>query len=192
MCRSPSFQSVLTCRQCPERQCSEQQCAPAFSGMVSPWSVHGVSPGRSWSVPGRSWSVPGHSRVAHGRFMMSVPDVSPQFQSWVRHLRHARMPLRYLWAGVPCRRGPRALFIDRLGIGSVPVCHAGMALEHLWAGEPCRRPVRSPPSPRGDATEIPVDRGAVPKTGHKNSLARDNLYLMGAALFPCAREHTPL
>ena len=89
--------------------------------------------------PGRSWSVPGHSPVGHGRFMMSVPDVSPQFQSWVRHLRHARMPLRYLWAGVPCRRGPRALFIDRLGIGSVPVCHAGMALRYLWAGEPCRR-----------------------------------------------------
>ena len=43
-----------------------------------------------------------------------------------------------------------------------------------------------------DATEIPVDRGAVPKTDLKNALARDNLYLMGAALFPCAREHTPL
>ena len=47
-------------------------------------------------------------------------------------------------------------------------------------------------SPREDATEIPVDRGAVPKTDLKNALARDNLYLMGAALFPCAREHTPL
>ena len=106
------FLSVLACRQCPERQCperqcSEQQCAPAFSGMVSPWSVHGVSPGRSWSVPGRSWSVPGHSRVAHGRFMMSVPDVSPQFQSWVRHLRHAGMALKYLWARSPCRRPVR-------------------------------------------------------------------------------------
>ena len=159
MCRSPSFQSVLTCRQCHERQCS-----PAFSGMVGPW----VSPGRSRSVPGRPPVGHGRSPVGHGRFMMSNPDVSPQFQSWVRHLRHAgmllkclwagmpcqrpvrrtlchaRMPLRYLWTRSPCRRGPIALFIDRLGIGSVPVCHAGMALEHLWAGEPCRRPVRRP------------------------------------------------
>ncbi len=164
-------------------------------------------------------SVPddhGRSPVGHGRFMMSVPDVSPQFQSWVRHLRHARMPLRYLWAGVPCRRGPIAPFIDRLGIGSVPVCHAGMALEqlwvgspcrrpvrrpfrhaemalmYLWAGVPCRRPVRRPPSPREDATEIPVDRGAVPKTGQKNASPRDDLYPDSPARFPCARNHTPL
>ena len=57
--------------------------------------------------PGRSWSVPGHSPVGHGRFMMSVPDVSPQFQSWVRHLRHAGMALKYLWARSPCRRPVR-------------------------------------------------------------------------------------
>ena len=31
---------------------------------------------------------------------------------------------------------------------------------------------------------------AVPKTGLKNALLRDNLYMMGAACFPCAREHT--
>ena len=190
-CRSPSF--------CLYWHVGNALSGNALSGSAlsssaprpsQAWSVHGSVP--VMVGPGRSWSVPGHSPVGHGRFMMSVPDVSPQFQSWVRHLRHTWMPLRYLWTGEPCRRGPRALFIDRLGIGSVPVCHAGMALEHLWAGEPCRRPVRSPPSPRGDATEIPVDRGAVPKTGQKNSLARDNLYLMGAALFPCAREHTPL
>ena len=101
-------------------------------------------------------------------------------------------PLRCFGAGTPCRSQPLTPFMDRLGIGLVSLRHAEMALEYLWAGEPCRRPVRSPPSPRGDATEIPVDRGAVPKTGQKNSLARDNLYLMGAALFPCAREHTPL
>ena len=140
MCRSPSFQSVLTCRQCPERQCSEQQCAPAFSGMVGPW----VSSGRSRSVPGRPPVGHGRSPVGHGRFLMSVPDVSPQFQSWVRHLRHARMPLRYLWTGEPCRSVPIAPFIDRLGIGSVRVCHAGMALKYLWARSPCRRPVRRP------------------------------------------------
>ena len=46
--------------------------------------------------------------------------------------------------------------------------------------------------PRGDGSGALVGRGAVPKTDLKNSLARDNLYLMGAALFPCAREHTPL
>ena len=46
--------------------------------------------------------------------------------------------------------------------------------------------------PREDATEIPVDRGAVPKTDLKNALARDNLYPMGPARFPCARDHTPL
>ena len=31
---------------------------------------------------------------------------------------------------------------------------------------------------------------AVPKTGLKNALSRNNLYMMGAACFPCAREHT--
>ena len=46
--------------------------------------------------------------------------------------------------------------------------------------------------PRGDGSGALVGRGAVPKTDLKNALARDNLYLMGAALFPCAREHTPL
>ena len=33
---------------------------------------------------------------------------------------------------------------------------------------------------------------AVPKTGLKNALLRDNLYMMGAACFPCAREQTPV
>ena len=32
----------------------------------------------------------------------------------------------------------------------------------------------------------------MPKTGLKNALLRDNLYMMGAACFPCAREHTPV
>ena len=48
------------------------------------------------------------------------------------------------------------------------------------------------PSPREDATEVPVEGVAVPKTGLKNALLRDNLYMMGAACFPCAREHTPV
>ena len=47
-------------------------------------------------------------------------------------------------------------------------------------------------SPRRDATEMVVGGGVVPKTGQKNALPRDNLYPMGPAHFPCAREHTPL
>ena len=46
------------------------------------------------------------------------------------------------------------------------------------------------PSPRDPASEPPVEGVAVPKTGLKNALLRDNLYMMGAACFPCAREHT--
>ena len=46
--------------------------------------------------------------------------------------------------------------------------------------------------PHGDGSGEPVGRGAVPKSGQKNALARDNLYPDGTALFPCAREHTPL
>ena len=33
---------------------------------------------------------------------------------------------------------------------------------------------------------------SVPKTVQKDAWARDNLYPDGPALFPCAREHTPL
>ncbi|MGN0198151.1 MAG: hypothetical protein ACI39T_01150 [Candidatus Cryptobacteroides sp.] len=46
--------------------------------------------------------------------------------------------------------------------------------------------------PREDATEASVGRVVVPKPGQKNALPRDNLYPMGPAHFPCAREHTPL
>ena len=31
-----------------------------------------------------------------------------------------------------------------------------------------------PPSPRGDGSEVPVDRVAVPKTGQKNASPREN------------------
>ena len=37
------------------------------------------------------------------------------------------------------------------------------------------------PSPRRDASGVPVGRVAVPKTGQKNALPRDNLYPMGPA-----------
>ena len=43
------------------------------------------------------------------------------------------MPLRYLWAGCPCRRAVRRT-----------LRHDWMPLEHLCAYSPCRRPVRSP------------------------------------------------
>ena len=39
---------------------------------------------------------------------------------------------------------------------------ARMPLRHLWARLPCRRPVRSPPSPRRDATDVPVGLLSVP------------------------------
>ena len=45
---------------------------------------------------------------------------------------------------------PIAPFIDRLGIGSVPVCH------------------------EGDVSEVPVGSGAVPKTGQKNASPRED------------------
>ena len=48
-----------------------------------------------------------------------------------RTLRHAGMPLKYLWAGSPCRSADRS-----------PLRHARMPLRHLWAGSPYRRPVR--------------------------------------------------
>ena len=44
---------------------------------------------------------------------------------------------------------------------------------------------------REDATEASVGLLSVPKTGQKTALPRDNLYPMGPAHFPCAREHTP-
>ena len=118
-------------------------------------------------------SVPddhGRSPVGHGRFMMSVPDVSPQFQSWVRHLRHDGMPLEYLWAGSPCRRPVRR-----------PFRHAGMPLRYLWTGEPCRRTARRPPSPREDATEVPVGKVAVPKGAH-STIHRPVRHRFGAGL----------
>ena len=47
------------------------------------------------------------------------------------------------------------------------------------------------PSPRGDATEMVVGGGVVPKTGQKNALPRDNLYPTARSLPVCA-EHRPL
>ncbi|MCI6525927.1 MAG: hypothetical protein MR441_01660 [Bacteroidales bacterium] len=46
-----------------------------------------------------------------------------------------------------------------------------MVLRYLWARLPCRRPVRRPPSPREDATEVPVGKVAVPKNGQKTPFA---------------------
>ena len=46
------------------------------------------------------------------------------------------------------------------------------------------------PSPRGDVSEVPVEGVAVPKTGLKNALPRDNLNTMGTARVTCALVHT--
>ena len=46
------------------------------------------------------------------------------------------------------------------------------------------------PSPRGDVSDVPVEGVAVPKTGLKNALPRDNLNTMGTARVQCALEHT--
>ena len=46
------------------------------------------------------------------------------------------------------------------------------------------------PSPRGDVSEEPLEGVAVPKTGLKNALPRDNLNTMGTARVTCALVHT--
>ena len=58
------------------------------------------------------------------------------------------------------------------------VRHARMPLRHLWAGWTCRRPVRSPSSPREDATEVLVGMVVVPKTGQKNASPRGDGFEM--------------
>ena len=59
-----------------------------------------------------------------------------------RMLRHAGMPLRHLWAGSPCRRPVRASVSCRSWTGRLAIRHTGMPLKCLWAGSPCRKPVR--------------------------------------------------
>ena len=56
-------------------------------------------------------------------------SVRNRFDTCSRQSRHAKMPLRYLWVGSPCRRPARR-----------PFRHAEMSLEYLWAGSPRRRP----------------------------------------------------
>ena len=50
------------------------------------------------------------------------------------------------------------------------------------------RPLRSPPSPREDATEVLVGMVAVPKTGQKNALPREDgsEVLVGMVVVPNA------
>ena len=48
------------------------------------------------------------------------------------------------------------------------------------------------PSPRRDASGIPVGKVAVPKTGQKNALPRDNLYPTARPLPVCAGSHATL
>ena len=72
-------------------------------------------------------------------------------------------------------------------VGMVPVPNAVANLTIITSTVPI-----SFPSPRNPASELSVAGGAVPKTGQKNALPRDNLYPDGAARFPCAWEHMPL
>ena len=54
-------------------------------------------------------------------------------------------------------------------IGKLDVAKTGQSIGYLPVMD------RSAgPSPRGDASEVPVDRGAVPKTGQKNASPREN------------------
>ncbi len=82
-------------------------------------------------------------------------------------LRHARMPLRYLWARSPCRSHAE----DRLGI----VCGTALALrastEVLVGRVAVPKTGQKPPSPRHDASEPPVGKVSVPKTGQKTPFA---------------------
>ncbi|MCI6526094.1 MAG: hypothetical protein MR441_02580 [Bacteroidales bacterium] len=64
----------------------------------------------------------------------------------------------------------------------------------------CRRPVRRPPSPREDVSEVPVGRGAVPKTGQKNASPCGDASEVpvgrvavpkGRQMTSLPREHTP-
>ena len=81
----------------------------------------------------------------------------------------------------------------RKRIDSSSIGHAGMALRYLWAGLPCRRSVRSPPLPRGDGSEVPVGRGAVPKTGQKNALPHEDVteVPVGRGPVPKTGQKTP-
>ncbi|MCI6526434.1 MAG: hypothetical protein MR441_04340 [Bacteroidales bacterium] len=68
-----------------------------------------------------------------------------------------------------------------------------MALRYLWAGWPCQRPVIRPRSPRGDASEVPVDRVAVPKTVQKPSSPREDAteVPVGNVAVPKTGQKTP-
>ncbi|MDD6828320.1 MAG: hypothetical protein PUD74_00795 [Bacteroidales bacterium] len=68
-----------------------------------------------------------------------------------------------------------------------------MALRCLWAGSPCQRPVRRPPSPRGDGSEVPVGRVAVAKTVQKPPLPREDgsEVLVGKVAVPKTGQKTP-
>ena len=96
-------------------------------------------------------------------------------------LRHARMPLKHLWARSPCQRPVSIRPLPRWDATEVPVGRVVVP-----------KTVQKPPSPRRDAPEVTVGMVAVPKTVQKPPSPRDNLYPMCASRFPCARDHTPL
>ena len=94
---------------------------------------------------------------------MSVPNFSPQFQSRIRHLRHAGMLLKCLWAGMPCQRPVRSSLSPREDATEVLV---GKVAVPKGAHSTVHRPVRHRFGAgllRGDGSGIPVSKVAVPK-----------------------------
>ncbi|MDD6829554.1 MAG: hypothetical protein PUD74_07225 [Bacteroidales bacterium] len=69
-----------------------------------------------------------------------------------------------------------------------------MPLEYLWARYPCRRPVSIRPLPRWDATEVPVGRVVVPKTGQKPPSPREDApeVPVGRVVVPKTVQKPPL
>ena len=91
------------------------------------------------------------------------------------------MPLRYLWKGSPCRRPVRASVSCRSWTGRLAVRHAGMPLRWLWEGGAVPKTGQKNALPREDATEVPVDRVAVPKGAH-STVHRPVRHRFGAGL----------
>ena len=76
------------------------------------------------------WHREDATEASVGKVAVKNPVVNPTLtrqQYRFPSLRHATVPQKYLWAGLPCRRPVRS-----------PPRHAGMALEYLWAWLPCQ------------------------------------------------------
>ena len=67
-----------------------------------------------------------------------------RFDTGSRQSCHARMALKYLWAGSPYRRPVRASVSCRSWTGRMAVRRTRMPLRFLWAGSPCQSADRCP------------------------------------------------